>query len=133
VKSWIGWYTLVLVVSGLLLLGAGDLADREWWIVANVLILVAFAAACMAIYRVLHGDREWQRRLQAWVRRPVTHWNDWRVTGLLAGDALGFYLLGAVDLPDRDKWSSVVVLLLLTLCLAVQMISVAFFKKRDRK
>ena len=40
---------------------------------------------------------------------------------------------GVVDLPDRDKWTSASVLLLLTLCLAVQMIAVAFFKKHNRK
>jgi hypothetical protein len=128
-KTWLVGVT----VSGLLLLGLGDLPDREWWGVANVLVVVALAAVCAGVWRVLRGDRDWQRRLRAWAGRPLAHWNDWRVIGLLAGNALGFYLLGVVDLPDRDRWSSASVLLLLTLCLAVQMVSVAFFKKRDRK
>jgi len=135
-REWIGWRTaLVLaVVTGLLLLlGANNLPDQERTALANVLVLVCLTAACTAVYRVFRGEREWQRRLQAWVRSPVTHWNDWRVIGLLAGNAFGFYFLQIVDLPERDKWSSASVLLLLTLCLALQMISVAFFKKRDRK
>jgi hypothetical protein len=134
-KTWIGWRTaLVLaVVTGMLLLGANDLPDQERAALANVLVLVGFAAAGTAIYRMFRGDRGWQRRLQAWMRSPVTHWNDWRAIGLLAGNALGLYVLGLVDLPERDRWSSASVLLLLTLCLALQMISVAFFKKRDRK
>jgi hypothetical protein len=122
-----------VAVSGLLLLSVGDLTDREWWGVVNVLVIVALATLCAAIYRLLSGDRGWQRWLRAWVGRPVTQWNDWRVIVLLAGNALGFHLLGVVDLPDRDRWSSASVLLLLTVCLAAQMISVAFFKKRDRK
>jgi hypothetical protein len=132
-KSWIAWcILLVLAVAAVWLPDVGDLPSREQWALANTLILSGFAAVGVAAWRVLRGQREWQRRLRAWAARPVTHWNDWRVIALLAGNALGFYFLTIADLPPGDKWSSASVLLLLTLCLAVQMVSVAFFK-RDRK
>jgi hypothetical protein len=135
-KTWMGWRAVLALagIAGLLLLtGLDDRPDQERLAVANVLVLVTFGAAWMQLHRVLHGDGAWQRRVQAWARSPMTHWNDWRIVGLLAGIAFGLYVLGLVDLPDRDKWSSAFVLLLLALCLALQMISVAFFKKRNRK
>jgi hypothetical protein len=131
--KWRGWYT-VLVLAGMtcpLLLG--DLSDRDWAAAANALVFLSFGAAGLAIYRVLHGDRAWQRRVQAWAGRPMTHWNDWRIIGLLAAIALGLYLLGIVDLPPGDKWSSAGVLLLFALCLVVQMLNVGILRRRDRK
>jgi len=136
-KTWSGWHTLMVLAGGicllLLTLGDGDLTERNWRTTANILILLSFAGVWMATHRVLHGDRPWHRYVQARVRRPMAHWNDWRITTLLAGSALGFHLLEIVDLPDRDKWSSASVLLLLVLGLAAQMINVAFFRKRGRK
>ncbi|HWE17925.1 MAG TPA: hypothetical protein VG758_12205 [Hyphomicrobiaceae bacterium] len=135
-KTWIGWRT-VLVLAGvtalLLLPGINDLPDQERLAVTNVLVLVAFGAGWMQLHRLFHGDGAWQRRVQAWARRPMTQWNDWRIIGLLAGIAFGLYFLALVDLPDRDKWSSAFILLLLALCLAVQMVNVAFFRRRGRK
>jgi hypothetical protein len=134
-KTWSSWHTLVVVagVTSLLLLTFGDLTDRNFRTTANILILASFAATWMAAHRVLTGDRPWQRLVQAWVRRPMAHWNDWRIITLLGGSALGFHLLEIVDIPPRDKWSSASVLLLLVLCLAAQMINIAFFRKRGRK
>ena len=135
-KSLIGWRT-ILVLAGvailLLLLGAGDLSDQDRLTLENLLILGAFGGVGMALHRVLNGIRPWQRRVQAWAGRPMTHWNDWRIVWLLGGVALGLHLLGSVDLPPGDKWSSASVLLLFALCVAAQMVNVAFFRKRGRK
>jgi hypothetical protein len=134
-RTWSGWHTLTVLAGGisLLLLTFGDLTDNNFRTTANILILASFAGVWMAANRVLNGDRPWHRLVQAWVRRPMAHWNDWRIITLLAGSALGFHLLEMVDLSERDKWSSASVLLLLVLCLAAQMINVAFFRKRGRK
>jgi hypothetical protein len=134
-RTLIGWRTLLVLamVAGLLLSGIDDLTDQDRLALGNLLVLVCFGGAWMAGRRVLQGERPWQRGVQAWMARPMTHWNDWRVIGLLAGIAFGFYFLGIVDLPPGDKWSSAGVLLLLALCLAVQMINVAFLKGRGRK
>jgi hypothetical protein len=134
-KTWSGWHTLTVLagVISLLLLTFGDLSERHFRTTANILILASFAGVWLAAHRVLNGDRPWQRLVQASVGRPMAHWNDWRMVALLAGSALGFHLLEIVDLPERDRWSAVGVLLLLVLCLAAQMINVAFFRKRGRK
>jgi len=134
-KTWIGWCTVLAlaVVSGWFLLGGDDLPGQDRLALANVLVVACFGSVGIGAYRVLRGDRAWQRRVQAWTGQPMTHWNDWRVIGLLAGIAFGFYFLGIVDLPPGDKWSSAGVLLLLALCVAVQMFNVAFLRKRDRK
>jgi hypothetical protein len=135
-KNRLGWHVILVlaVITGLLLLLAvDDLPVQEKGALANLFVLVCFGAAGLAIYRVLYGDRPWQRPVQAWVERPVTHWNDWRNIGLLASIAFGLHFLSIVDLPPDDKWTSASVLLLLALCLAGQMIGVAFFRKRDRK
>jgi len=135
-KNRLGWHVILVlaVVAGLLLLlGVDDLPVQDKGALANLFVLVCFGAAGLAIYRVLYGDRPWQRRVQAWAGRPVTHWNDWRNIGLLASIAFGLHFLSIVDLPPDEKWTSASVLLLLALCLAGQMIGVAFFSKRDRK
>ena len=132
----IGWLTILAaaVMAGiLLLLGVGSLPDQEFAALGNVVILVAFGAVGLAVYRTLYGERPWQKAVQAWLGRPMTHWNDSRVIVLLAGIAFGFHFLAAVDLPPGDRWSSASVLMLLAICLGVQMINVAFFRRRDRK
>ena len=112
-QRWSGWHTMMVLAGGtsLLLLTFGDLTDGNWRTTANILILLALAAVWMAVHRVLNGDRAWHRRVQASTRRPMAHWNDWRIIALLAGSALGLHLLEVVDLPPRDKWSSASVLL----------------------
>lgn len=134
-RRWLGWRAVVMGVAATLalLLGVDDLPTQDRLALENALVLLVLGAAALAIWRVLYGDRPWQRRVQAWIGRPMTHWNDWRIIGLLGGIALGLYLLNSVDLPPADKWSSASVLLLLALCLAVQMINVAFLKRRGRK
>jgi hypothetical protein len=134
-KTWSGWHTLAVLAGGisLLLLTFGDLSAHNFRTTANILILASFAGVWMAVSRVLNGNRPWQRLVQAWVRRPMADWNDWRIITLLAVSALGFHLLEIVDLPERDRWSSASVLILLVLCLAAQMINVAFFRRRGRK
>ncbi|HEX6002323.1 MAG TPA: hypothetical protein VFZ16_23450 [Hyphomicrobiaceae bacterium] len=133
----VGWLTILAaaVLAGVLLLlgGVDSLPDQEFAALGNVVILVAFGSAWLGIYRVLHGGRPWQRAVQAWLGRPMTHWNDSRVIVLLAGIAFGFQFLDSVDLPPGDRWSSASVLVLLAVCLGVQMINVAFFRRRDRK
>jgi hypothetical protein len=135
-KNWLGWHIVLVlaVLAGLLLLlGADDLPVQERGALSNLLVFGSFGVVGLAIHRVLYGDRPWQRRVQAWAARPLTHWNDWRNIALLASIAFGLYFLSVVDLPSDDKWTSASVLLLLALCLAGQMIGVAFFRKRDRK
>jgi hypothetical protein len=137
-KNWLGWSVILAlaIVTGLLLLLGLDidgLPDHDRRALADVAIFVSFGSTGLGIYRVLYGDRPWHRRVQAWSARPVTQWNDWRIIGLLAGIAFGFYFLGISDLPADDKWTSASVLVLLAVCLAAQMIGIALFRKRGRK
>jgi hypothetical protein len=136
VKGSIGWRT-ILVLAGvailLLLLGVSDLSDQDRLTLENLLVLASFGGVGMALHRVVNGIRPWQRRVQAWAGRPMTHWNDWRIVWLLGGVAFGLHLLGSVELPPGDKWSSVSVLVLFALCVAAQMVNVAFFRKSGRK
>jgi hypothetical protein len=135
-KNWLGWpviLVLAVALGGLLFMGYDQVPDQDKRALADIVIFVSFGSAGLGIYRVLYGERPWQRRVQAWTAQPVTHWNDWRTIVLLAGVAFGFYFLDLSDLPPDDKWTSASVLVLLAVCLAAQMIGVAFFRKRGRK